>query len=921
MLVGRSDELRLIEGVLADAGCGVPVSLVFRGEPGIGKTVLLEEARRLALSAEMRCVVLRCVESESALPGAGLVSLRAGLSEGVGTLVEPFRSALAGLTSDSPEGADRLTLAAAVLQALAGEAASSPLLLLVDDAHWLDEVSATALAFALRRVTDDTLAVITAIRPGYPSAFLSAGLRVIELEGMDPGSATELARRHDPSISAAVARELAEATGGNPMWMLDVARGLTAAQKAGDQPLGVPPPPAEGLHQAQVERIRSLSPAGRRAALIVASGEGADTNEVGQALAEAGLDTEELEADGVVRLEGRGWRFDHPLLRSAAYHEGTPADRRSAHALLVSACRDPVRAASHLAQAAAGPDVQIASKLEEAAVLIRARLGPGPAAAAFEQAAALTPRGREPDRNRRLGEAAIDCYASGRFDETRRVLDEALSDERRADLPPSLRGHLTRIWTMLEYWNGHPTEAIRLATDEADALAPIEPSAAFEVLMTAAFLNCTQGETAAAMTTAERLVGLAASPRQELIAALTIDHMKVVAGLGASDASTPEWRNRMVAEGPGPDLSYMELAQLVVPGIWCGELESAREHTLAIETAMRNKGELGGLPYLLGGEADLAWRMGRLRTAEALALQSEELGSALDDLVGPLLAFVTLSKLDALRGEEASSRVWLGRVEEPARGLRLLSILVFVEHAAGLLALTLGRPAEAVERFRAAGEVADSAGFGSPGFVPWQPDLAEALARSGAAEQAGGEADALMATAERCGLAQAEAAAWRVRGMLADECDAEACFVKALELHANNGPAPFEEARTLLCYGERLRRSRRRSDARVPLRRAVELFDELPAPVWGNRARVELAATGETRNGPPTAAGIGLTSQELQVAHLLCQEGATVREAAAKLFLSPKTVEVHLSRVYRKLAVSDRDGLRSKMRPLSGVVE
>lgn len=423
------------------------------------------------------------------------------------------------------------------------------------------------------------------------------------------------------------------------------------------------------------------------------------------------------------------------------------------------------------------------------------------------------------------------------------------------------------------------------------------------------------------MATADQLVELASSPRQVLIAALVQDHMTVVSGAGPSDASAPEWRRRIVAEGAGPDLSHMELAQLVVPGIWSGEYETAWQQTLAIEAELRAKGEVGGLPYMLAGEAELAWRMGRLQTAEALAYQAEDLGSALGDLLGPLLAAVALAKVEALRGHEEASKSQLRLAEEPAQALKLLSIQVFAEHAAGLLPLTMGRPAEAIEHFRAAGRVASAHGLGSPGFVPWQADLAEALVRAGAAVEAAEEAEALMASAERCRLVTAEAAAWRVRGMLADDQEAEPCFEQALQLYREHGASPFEEGRTLLCYGEWLRRARRRGDARLPLRRAAELFDALPAPVWGDRARVELAATGETRSRPPDAGRTGLTSQELQVAHLLAQEGVTVRDAATKLFLSPKTVEVHLSRVYRKLAISDRDGLRSAMRPLTETVE
>ena len=221
----------------------------------------------------------------------------------------------------------------------------------------------------------------------------------------------------------------------------------------------------------------------------------------------------------------------------------------------------------------------------------------------------------------------------------------------------------------------------------------------------------------------------------------------------------------------------------------------------------------------------------------------------------------------------------------------------------------------AVGHLERAGRAAVESGYGSPGFVPWKADLAEALARAGRAREAEEVAASLLDQARRSRVVAAEAAAWTVGGMVAArEAEAVECFEAAVAWYRHNG-TPFEEARCLLCYGERLRRARRRGDARVPLRRAMALFDSLPARVWAQRARVELAATGEPRSQPPAAPGAGLTAQELQVARLLAQPGTTVREAAVKLFLSPRTVEVHLGRVYRKLGVSDRESMRRIMRP------
>ena len=270
----------------------------------------------------------------------------------------------------------------------------------------------------------------------------------------------------------------------------------------------------------------------------------------------------------------------------------------------------------------------------------------------------LTPADRDTDRRRRLGEAGMGLASVGRYDAALTLCRQALEGPT-TGLEPVLRSRVVKALVSIEFWGGHPEEAIQAATVQAEELAGIDPAAPFDIFMLTAFFHCTTGNQQQAMALAAALVDLAVTPRQELVANLTVDHMTVVYGVGPSHPDAGVWRDQLLEEGPGVDLTYTEFAQLMAPEIWFGELESCWERMVVIEAEMREQGSIQGLPYMLAGQSDLAWRMGRYQVAEALAYQAEELGDLIGDPIGPMLAPATLIKVAAVRGDatEAHDRL------------------------------------------------------------------------------------------------------------------------------------------------------------------------------------------------------------------------------------------------------------------------
>jgi DNA-binding CsgD family transcriptional regulator len=905
MVVGREQERARLSELLAGAAEGQAGALLVVGEAGIGKTALLGEAVALSEERATRVLELRCVESEAATEGVGIGELTRALAGSVDGLPEGQRRALRALVGAEPAAAtaDRYLTAAALLGLFGEAAGAGPLLVAIDDAHWLDELSATAIAFAARRLEAEPIALVATMRPGLDGALERAGLPRLGLAGL---GVDECARLLDGEMAPDAARALARETGGNPLWLTEIAATLGPDERAGLAPISIPQP-LPAFERAFGRRLEALDPGARSAALLAAAGAGDEADEVLAALGEERPALERAETSGLVELDGRHLRFAHPVLRSLAYHGSAPAERRAAHAALAAVCADPIRAAWHGAAAAAGPDAEAAAALEAAATAARARLAVGGVAAALERSAELTPGSDPEGRRRRLGAAALEHHAAGRQERALALLGEALDGETGAAQRARLQ--MARADTL--YWLGRSAEALSLLDAEVALIGAEEPALAFELRLFASIGAFPAHRAAEAEERAAALVADTPAPIPNLIASVWLDQLRLMRGHPPSRAEAVDRRTQLWKQAQGA-LPPQLFLQLLAGDMWDGDLELSLERVDAFDAMLREAGALTGLPYLLTARSELHFRLGRPGPARADALAALDLHEATGQMATRGMGLAALARVDAMQGRQRPCRASLEAVAAIPPGPDLSrSAYTYAAHAEALLELGAGRLPAAIEALRRTRALTVEHDIGHPGVIPWQGDLAEALIRSGASGEAEAEVEELAKRAERCESASAAAAAARARGLLAEPAEVDDAFAAALREH-ERVPMPFERARTLLCCGERLRRLRRRVDAREPLAEALATFERLGAAPWAARAADELSATGAQRPAHPASNGETLTAQEFRVATALA-DGTTVREAAATLFLSPKTVEAHLSRVYRKLDVSTRADLRARL--------
>lgn len=912
MLLGRDVECARIDGLLENAPSGTSSALVVRGETGIGKTALCEYAAELA--AGMTVVRARCAESESELPFSALSDLLRPILGSLTAIPPPQRAALEGaLAIGPPVGGDRFTVCAATLSTLAAAAEEAPVLAVVDDAQWLDASSAEALLFAARRLDAEGVVLIFAGRPEPGDALGRAGLPELRLEGLDRDAARRLLlERAEHPIADGVVERLITATAGNPLALIEIPIILTEAQLGGDEPLPEPLPVGPTLEQALRQRVEELPDELQRVLLVAAASDSGDVEAITRALEAMGLRTATLdraEVEGLVTLEGGRLEFRHPLLRSAIYHGATPAARRAIHRVLGEAStgeNSAERRAWHLAAATPVPDDEVARALEDAALDARRRGGHAEAASAFERAARLTPRDEE--RARRLLEAAEDARHAGDSDRVLALLTEAAGSTGDA----ILRARIEHMRGAVEMWRGAPMAAHDRLVAEATRIEGLDPPRAARMLTDAGWACFMAGEIEAgtdvarrALAAAEGVGGLAE------ILATTLYGIGLLLSGRAQEAIPFVRRHEALLE----DRDFLERHyQLIRPAaqvlIWLEDYGRARQlFTRVIEAARANSAP-SMLPYALAGLSELDFRTGAWPAAYANASEAARLAAETQQDAARSFALVTLARVEAAQGREADCRAHV----QQAVGLAssgVGSILGYGGSALGLLELGLGRNAEAIAELEVLARRVRERGLGEPAVIQWAPDLIEAYVRSGRPEAAEDALEDFERQARETGRTWALAAAARCRGLLADDEDFERSFAEALGLHEVT-PTPFEQARTELCLGERLRRARRRTDAREPLRAALETFGRLGAVVWAERARVEIQASGETIRKSDTVSLQELTPQELQVA-LVVAGGATNREAGAALFLSPKTIEAHLGRIYRKLSVRSRTELASRL--------
>ena len=918
-MVGREREQRRLDALLDAARAGNSGVLVVRGEAGIGKTTLLDYAAERA--GGMRMLRACGVQAEIGLAFAALDQL---LRPVLGLLdALPARQAgavRAALALSEAAEVDRFAVYVATLALLAAAAEPGPLLALVDDAHWLDRSSAEALRFAGRRLEAEGIALVFAARDREPDEFAAPGFEELHLRGLDVDAAATVLQRRGARVSRVAVARIAAETGGNPLAVIELGELLTPEQLAGEQPLPAPLAAGETAQRGFLRRVHLLS-AGAQAALVVAASAG--ESELGPLL--AALDSigvgrhalNEVEAAGLLDLRGGRVAFEHPLLRSAVYGAADPSERRAAHRALADALGSwPAdRRAWHLAQAALGPDEDVAAALEQAAEAARRRTGYAAAADALERAAQLTPPGGR--RVQRLIAGADMARHAGRVEHGLRLLDSAAAEA--SDL--RLVAETTHARGRLDWMRGQARRAVR---EYAEAAAMVEQAnAGLAVLawLEASMAAREAGDMMRAVEAAQRAEALAGAGEDVLAAAAralvgvacywTGEPGEAHARLSRAIVASDHAQLTDLGAGSLADVSAESLIYLTAWRVWTGVgVERGRATLEDLLDTTRGAGALGLLAFVLGVYARLLVRDGQWETAYAATAEAAVIAAEVGAAPQHLELLGALALIEAAQGRERACRAHAEEALAITQTTELASP-VTVHEALGLLELGAGRAEQALPHLETA---TTAGGSGHKRLArPSLGDLVEAHIRSGHAVPA-----TLTAALSRAGQGDfdgSRAVVHRCLGLLAGEDAFDAHFSRALELHGNAWP--FAHARTELAYGERLRRAGRRSNARTQLRAALATFETVGADPWAERARRELRATGEriARRDPTTAEQ--LTPQELQIA-LLVARGATNREAAATVFLSPKTVEHHLSQIYRKLGLRSRSELARNLHDVAG---
>ena len=906
MLVGRRPEQTRIVDLLREARRGKSGALLLRGEAGIGKSALLEFAR--AQARGMTVLDVRGAESERELPFAALAALIAPVVHRIEAIparqAEALRAALA--LGAGAEG-ERFAVFTATLSLLAAAAEDAPALVLVDDAHWLDDASAGALAFVARRLEAEGIALMLAARLDELDAFHGHGAEIV-VGGLDAAAGRDLLAARGHNLPDDIVRRLVEATGGNPLALLETAGSAAELELAAAGSIPVLLPPGSVVERAFSRRVAALPEPTRRALALVALGEREAPATLGAALAALGLSVDDLEpaeSAGVVRFDGAAIAFTHPLTRAAAYNAVPAAARRDAHRALASELPAAAQAARawHLAAAAVGPDAQAATALEAAAKAARRRGGTAEAASAFARAATL-----EVDDRRRLGllrEAAIDFQAVGKLDRSLQLLDEALllcGDD------ASLRAELQHLRGRALMWVGSPAETLALWLAEAARVETADPTRAAAMYAEAGIIATMTGDVRDIVDICERAVALAgrAGSAAQLGATAVLSNGLILQGRARQALPMLE-RCREAFEHADPLAAHAVLVQPIAHGgTWLERYDEARDVLERVIGAARASSAGGLLPFPLACLSELDFRTGRWASAYANAAESVRLAEELGQANELCFSLVNLAAVEAAQGREAECRAHVERARTGALALGAGSVVVYCGWVLGLLELGLGRLQAACDELERLAALVESYALREPGVVWWRADFIETLIRLKRTDEAERQLAQLEREARVTGRTWAHAAAARCRGLLAPPDDVEHVFARAMRRHRTLD-APFERARTELCLGERRRRGRQRRAAREALESALATFERLGAAPWAERARAELRACGVKSESDPDRKA-ALTPQELQVA-LLVARGATNREAAAALFVSPKTIEFHLANVYRKLGLGSRTQL------------
>lgn len=910
MLIGREHEQRTIDRLVSGARIGASGVLAVTGEPGVGKSALLRWSEgRLDGFRVLRATG---TEPEREVPFAGLLTVLGPALGLLDKIAAPQARALsAALAMEEGSAGDRFAIGAATLSLLCRYAEEAPVAVLLDDLQLLDRPSAGALVFAARRLSADPVAVLMTARAGEADDLVE-GLDALVVTGLDLVGARSLVESlveslADRPTATPVTDEwllrVHGLTGGNPLAITELTEDPAVLLPSGSD---VPPPLSAALTASFTRRVRVLDP-GVRAVLLAAVVCNGDLRLTGSVCAALDLDIAGIEAvadSGLVVVSGGDIVFRHPLLRSAIYRDSPPSERRAVHAAVAGALPDVEvdRRAWHLSESLWGRDASIASMLDGAGARAAARSAYAVASTAYERSARLSPD--LGDLATRLVAAAENAWDAGLASRAISLLDELAP----AAVAPELTTRALELRAAIVVRTGSVREAAALLEHAAAETASADARAVLlgQALHATMFLadGAAAGRLVDLLTSA---VAQATSSRARGIGTVATGMAKVLAGRGGIEelrAAVPLLAGSAELRADAHGLSWLMYAPLFLR-----DAQSGRELRERVDEARARAG-VGTLPGLLflvarDGATTDSWARAAADYTEAIRL-ARDTGQATE----LAMSLAGLSWVEARTGQEASCRTHAAETLALCGGREIHWGEAWALFSLGDLELSLGNPAAALEHLQRLDALLEELSVADPDLSP-RAELVDVLLRLGRVDEASVVAAAYLDAADTKGQPWARARARRCTGLLADDFDA--AFEQALALHEETLDR-FETARTCLAYGERLRRSGRRIDARVQLRRALDDFTTLGAQVWAERAATELDLTGERvpRRAPD---GIdSLTPQELQVA-LLLADGRTTREAAAALFLSPKTVEYHLRKVYTKLDIRSREELARVLAP------
>jgi DNA-binding CsgD family transcriptional regulator len=902
-LAGRRAECRVLDGLVEEVRGGQSRVLVVHGEPGVGKTALLDY---LAGSAEgFEVLRVAGVQSEMELAFAGVHQLCAPLMGRLGVLPEPQREALATAFGMSPgPAADGFLVGLAVLGLLSEVAGERPVLCVADDAQWLDRASAQVLAFVARRLGAEPVGLVFGTRAGGELG----GLPELVVGGLAEADARALLDSVLPGpVDARVRDEIVAETGGNPLALLELPRGLSVAELAGGFGLPGALPLAGRIEDSFRRQITRLPALTRRLLLVAAADPTGDPALMWRAVGRLGIATQAAapaaEA-GLAEFGGRV-RFRHPLVRSAVYQAAQAWDRQEVHRVLAEATdprADPDRRAWHRAQAAAGPDEDVAAELEQSAGRAQARGGLAAAAAFLERAAALTP---DPAcrTGRTLGAARANLQA-GAFGNALELVAMAEAeplDELQGARTDWLRGQIAAA-------SGLGSDAPPLLLKAARRLEPLDPDLARETYLDAWRAAQIAGHLAVGgdlLQVSRAARAMLARPRPPRPAGLLLDGLSLLVTDGPA-AATPvlQQAKRAFADPDVPVAEQLRLGWMapVVGGVlWDDDGYSLIERPVQLA---RDTGALDRLPMLLNQLASAAVWWGDFAAAASLIAEA----AAVCEATGARIAPYAAMRLASLQGRQAAAVPLIQAAVEEATAVGQGVAVAAADWATASLYQGLGRYAEALAAARQA--VADA----QVNISTWAlPELVEAAVRTG---DTGLASEALEQLAE---WTRASGTDWglgveaRCRALLSDGEAADRLYREAIDRLGRTRIRP-ELARAHLLYGEWLRRQRRRTDAREQLHAAWQLLGEIGMEAFAERARHELRATGATAGRRAVTVRVELTVQEAQIARLAA-DGLSNPEIGTRLFLSPRTVQYHLGKVFTKLGITSRAQLS---RALSG---